>query len=99
MSQSLDNGFAWTRCNKTSRYLSLHETTGLSGVKPKFVLQKYPVAIPYDAFDPAGKENLKNWKCSISGMYFGTIKMMSMHRQSCKQVDDNAESNNTLVKE
>ena len=32
---------------------------------------------------------------SIYGMYFGTIKMNSMHCRSCKLVDDNAESNDT----
>ena len=38
----------------------------------------------------------KNRMRSIYGMYFGTIKMMSIRRRSCKLVDDNAKSNDKL---
>lgn len=31
--------------------------------------------------------------CSIFEMYSGAIKMMSNHRQPCRRVDNNAESN------
>ena len=82
--------------DKTSQYLSSHQKVAMSGVISTSVQRKYPLGIPYDAFSPAVKNNLKNRMCSICGMYFGTIKMMSMHRRSCKHVDDNADSNDTL---
>ena len=96
MPRSLHNGFTWTRSDKTSQYLSLHKTIAMSGVIPTFAQRKYPLGIPYDSFNPAVKDDFKNRMCSICGMHFGTIKMISIHRQSCKRVDDNTESNGTL---
>ena len=34
--------------------------------------------------------------CSVCGMYFFTIKVMSMHHRYCKHVEDKAESSDTL---
>ena len=96
MSQSLNNGFTWTRSDKTSQYLSLHQTITTNGEIPTFVQQKYTLGIPYVAFNTDVKDDFKNWMCSICGMYFGTIKMMSMHCRSCNHVDNNAESNDIL---
>ena len=76
--------------------LSLHQTIAMSGVILTFLQGKYPLGISYDAFNPAVTNDLKNLMRSICGMYFSTIKMMSMHHRSCMLVDDNAESNNTL---
>ena len=96
MSQSLDNGFTWTRSDKTSQHLLVHQTIAMSGVIRKFVQQKYPLGILYDAFNPAVEDDLKNRMRSICGMYFATIKMILMHHRFCKHVHDNAESNDTL---
>ena len=68
----------------------------MSGVIPTFVQQKYALGIPYHAFNPAVKDDLKNQMCLICWMYFGTIKVMPMHCRLFKHVDDNAESNETL---
>ena len=68
----------------------------MSGVILTFLQGKYPLGISYDAFNPAVTNDLKNLMRSIYGMYFSTIKMMSMHHRSYMLVDDNAESNNTL---
>ena len=87
MSQSLNNEFRWTGSDKTSQYLLLHQIIAISGMIRTFAKRKYPLGIPYDALNPAVAEDLKNQICSICGMYFGTIKMMSMHRRSCKHVD------------
>ena len=89
-SQSLHNGLPCTRSDKTSQYLPLRQTIG---VIPTFVQWKYPLRIPNDAFNPAVKGDLKKRMCSNCGTYFGTIKIMSSHRQCCRRVDDNAESN------
>ena len=80
-SQSLDNGLKWTR------------SIAMSGVIPTFVQRKYPLGISYDVSNPAVKYDLIKRKCSIFGMYFDTIKIMSNHHQSCRHVDDNDESN------
>ena len=56
----------------------------MSGVIRTFVQQKYPLGIPYDTFNAAVTDDLKNQMCSICRIYFGKIKMMKMHCQSCK---------------
>ena len=63
MSQSLNNGFTWTRYDKTSQYLSLHQTIAINDVIPTFVQPKYPLGIPHDAFNPSIKDDLKNRMC------------------------------------
>ena len=40
----------------------------MSGVIPTFAQRKYPLGIPYDAFNPAAKDDLKNWMCSVCGI-------------------------------
>ena len=80
MSQSLDNGLTWIRSDKTSQYISLHQTVAMSGVIPTFIQRKYPLGIPYDEFNPAINDDLKkNRMCSICRMYFRTIRVISNH--------------------
>ena len=61
------NWLKWTRSDKTSQCLSLHETIATNGVIATFVQRKYPLGIPYDAFNPAVKDDFKKQMCSISG--------------------------------
>ena len=84
--QSPDDGLTWTRSN--TGYLSLHQTIVMSGMIPASAHRKYPLGIPYDAFNPAVKDDLKKRMCAKCGMYFGTIKVMSVHRRSCSDGND-----------
>ena len=56
--QSPADGLTWTRSN-TGHYLSLHQTIAMSGMIPASVHRKYPLGIPYEAFNPAIKDVLK----------------------------------------
>ena len=76
MSQSW---FTWTRSDKANPYLSLHQTNAMSDLIPIFVQQKYHLRIPYDVFNPAVKDVLKNRMSSICRTYFGMIKIISIH--------------------
>ena len=96
MCRSLNNEFTWIRSDKTSHYLSLHQTIAMSGVIPNFFLVEISSRNPIWCIQSTVKSDLKNWMCSICGKFFGTIITMSMHRQPCKDVDNNAESNNIL---
>ena len=57
--QSPDDGLTWTRSH-TGHYISLHQTIVMSGMIPASAHRKYPLGIPYDAFNPAVKDDLKN---------------------------------------
>ena len=84
--QSPDDGLTRTR-SFTGHHLSLHQTIVMSGMIPASAHRKYPLGIPYDAFNPAVKDDLRKRMCAKCGMYFGTIKAMSVHCRSCS--DDN----------
>ena len=85
--QSPDDGLTWTRSN-TGHCLSLHQTIAMSGIIPASVHRKYPLGIPYDAFNPAVKDDLKIRMCAKCGMYFGTIKAMSVLRRYYREDND-----------
>ena len=84
--QSPDDGLTWTR-SYTGHYLLLHQTIVMGGMIPASAHRKYPLGIPYDAFNPAVKDDLKKRMCAQCGMYFCTVKAMPVHRRSCS--DDN----------
>ena len=80
--QSPDDGLTWTRSN-TGDYLSLHQTIAMCCMIPASAHRKYPLGIPYDAFNPAVMDDLK-YDCAQN---VGCVSIRSKLCRSCS--DDN----------
>ena len=86
----------WVGFNLTIQAVFIISANNIPGDADIFICLKFPLKLPYDAFNPVVKNDiLKKHVCWNFRLYFGTIEGMNQHYCTCFLTDSNV--SNDLV--